>query len=172
MGLEAYFAGDYGRAENHFEQSRRLSPDHPGIPMVLAQIFASAGQIERAVRVVDEQASPPESHPLATLTHVFKHALCGDAAAADALATDAWAEKVWSDYQYTHIMAQAQAVLGRNDEALRWLRRATERGFIHYPFLAERDPLLGRVRGDERLAALLDTVRVRWERLEHDVTAS
>ncbi len=139
--------------------------------MVLAQVLASAGQVDRAVRVVEEQAAPPESHPLATLTHIFKHALLGDAAAADALATDAWAETVWSDVQYTHVMAQAQAVLGRNDEALRWLRRANERCFIHDPFLAERDPLLGRLRGDERFATLLADVRVRWERLEHDVAA-
>jgi hypothetical protein len=91
------------------------------------------------------------------------------AVAADALATEAWAEKVWSDSQYTHLMAQAQAILGRRDQALRWLRRATERGLIHYPFLAERDPLLANLRGDHRFAELLESVRARWERFERDV---
>jgi eukaryotic-like serine/threonine-protein kinase len=172
MAFDAYFAGDYERVESLCEQSRRLSPDHPGIPMVLAQTLASAGQIERAVRVVEEQAAPPEAHPLAALTHILRHALLGEAASADALATEAWAEKVWSDFQYTHLMAQAQAILGRRDEALRWLTRATERGLIHHPFLAERDPLLASLRGDPRFADLLESVRTRWERFERDVAAS
>jgi TolB-like protein len=172
MAFDAFFACDYGRVESLCEQGRQLSPDHPGIPMVLAQTLASAGQIERALRVVEEQAAPPEAHPLAALTHILRHALRGEGALADALATEAWEEKVWSDFQYTHLMAQAQAILGRRDQALRWLRRSTERGLIHYPFLAERDPLLANLRGDPRFAELLESVRVRWERFERDVDTS
>jgi hypothetical protein len=78
---------------------------------------------------------------------------------------------VWSDFQYTHLMAQAQAILGRRDQALRWLRRATERGLINYPFLAERDPLLANLRGVSGFAELLESVRARWERFERDVAA-
>ena len=169
MAFDAYFHGDYERVESLCEQARRISPDHPGIPMVLAQTLASAGQIERAVRVVEAQTPPPEAHPLAALTHILRHALRGDAASADALATESWEEKVWSDFQYTHLMAQAQAILGRRDQALRWLRRSTERGLLHYPFLAERDPLLANLRGDPRFAELLESVRRRWERFERDV---
>ena len=171
FAFEAYFSGDLAAAEGYTEQARRLSPDHPGIPMVMAQVLASAGQIDRAVRYVDEHAAPAGTHPLSTLTHVFKHALRGEAAAADALTTDALAEAIWSDFQYTHVMAQAQAVLGRKDEALRWLRRTTERGFIHHPFLAERDPLLASLHGDPRFTELMAGVRARWERFEDEVDA-
>ena len=66
-------------------------------------------------------------------------------------------------------MAQAQAVLGRNDEALRWLQQATDRGFIHHPFLSERDPLIRSLRGGQRFTELMETVRVRWERFEDEV---
>jgi hypothetical protein len=171
LALDAYFSGDYVQAERWAEDGGRLSPDHPGVPMVLAQVLASSGQIERALRVVDERTAPPGSHPLATLTRLFGHALRGEAAAADALVTEAWTETIWSDFQYAHMMAQAQALLGRRDEALRWLRRATDRGMIHYPFFAERDPLLANLRGDPRFAALLESVRARWERLEREVGA-
>ena len=81
----------------------------------------------------------------------------------------AWAETIWSDFQYTHIMAQAQAVLGRNDEALRWRQRATDGGLIHHPFLSERDPLLRSLRGDHRFTELMEAVRARWERFEDEV---
>ncbi len=40
-------------------------------------------------------------------------ALAGEAAAADALMSADLESKLWSDFQYTHVMAQAQAALGR-----------------------------------------------------------
>jgi TolB-like protein/Flp pilus assembly protein TadD len=166
---DAYFAGAFGLAEEYVERARRLSPDHPGTPMVMAQVLASAGQADRAARYVEEHAPAAGAHPLTTLAHILKHALRGESAAADALATEAWAEAIWSDFQYTHIMAQAQAVLGRNDEALRWLKQATDRGLIHHPFLSGRDSLLRSLHGDPRFEALMEGVRVRWERFEQDV---
>ena len=94
--------------------------------------------------------------------------MLGEAAEADALTNDAWAGKIWGDFQYTHVMAQAQAVLGRTDEAVRWLERATERGFLDAPFL-EIDPLLDRIREDPRCVALMRRVRATWERFEETV---
>ena len=59
--------------------------------------------------------------------------------------------------------ADAYALIGRPDDALRWLRFAIDRGFINYPFLVEHDPFLGDVRRDERFRALVEPVRPRWE---------
>jgi hypothetical protein len=92
--------------------------------------------------------------------------MLGQAAEADALTNDAWAAKIWSDFQYTHVMAQAQAVLGRRDEALRWLERAKDRGFLDAPFLEEVDPLLERLRGEPKFGELMRRVRQDWERFE------
>jgi tetratricopeptide (TPR) repeat protein len=162
LGFDAYFSGEFARAVAFYEQARQLSPDHPGASMVLAQVFGSTGDLERMASEVDQHLPDPGSHPLATLTHIFKHALLGNADAVDTLATDEWADKIWSDFQYTHVMAQAQAALGRKTEALRWLERCTQRGLIHYPFLAERDPLLRNLRGDAAFAAILEGVRRQW----------
>jgi TolB-like protein len=172
LGFEAYFAGDYAEAERQYEKARQLSPDHPGIVMVLAQTFASAGQIERMARCVDDVAPDPHAHPLHTLSHIFKHALVGQPAAADALMSADLESKLWSDFQYTHVMAQAQAALGRPREAVRWLTRSTERGLLNYPFLSRRDPLIGRIRGNPDLESLLERVRRSWETFESRVTAS
>ena len=171
LGFEAYFAGDYAGAERHYEKARQLSPDHPGIVMVLAQTFASAGQIERMVQWVDESAPDPRAHPLHTLSHIFKHAVINDVAAADALMSADLESKLWSDFQYTHVMAQAQAALGRPKEAVRWLRRSTERGLLNYPFLSMRDPLIARIRGNEELESLLERVELSWETFETRVGA-
>ena len=171
LGFEAYFAGDHAEAEPHYEKARQLSPDHPGIVMVLAQTFASAGQIERMVRWVDDSAPDPHAHPLHTLSHLFKHALVGEAAAAEALTSADLESQLLSDFQYTHVMAQAQAALGRPKEAVRWLTRSTERGLLNYPFLSRRDPLIGRIRGNQDLESLLERVRRAWETFEARVAA-
>jgi len=172
LGFERYFAGDFAGALQHYERAYQLSPDHPGLIMGIGQAFGSAGEIERMVRWVDEKAPDPQAHPLFTLSHVFKHALVGDVDAADALLSPDLESKLWSDFQYTHVMAQAQAALGRPKEAVRWLAQSTERGLLNYPFLASRDPLIARIRGDEELESLLDRVRTAWETFEARVGPS
>jgi hypothetical protein len=139
--------------------------------MVMAQTFASAGQIERMVKWVDDNAPDPHAHPLHALSHIFKHALVGDSAAADALTSADFESKLWSDFQYTHVMAQAQAALNRPAEAVRWLTRSTERGLLNYPFLSTRDPLIARIRGDAALESLLERVRLTWETFEARVAS-
>jgi TolB-like protein len=172
FGFDGYFSGDLARAEAFYKKGQELSPDHPGVVMTLVQTYGAAGDLERAKRVAEENLPDPKAHPLATLTHVLKHALLGEREAAEALVSDEWAEKLWSDFQYTHVMAQAQALLGKNAEALRWLERATQRGFIHYPFLSERDSLLRNLHGDSGFTALLERVRVQWEGFEAAVGAT
>ncbi len=171
LGFVEYVEGRYDRAIEPYEKALALAPEHPGWPMLLAQVLASAGAVERAVATID-QGLAPDRHPLARLGHVFKHALRGDAAAADELTTTEMTDIVWLDLQYAQIMAQAQSLLDRTDEGLRWLERAVERGFTHYPFLSERDPLLANLRADPRFSELMDRLRPRWERFEADVGAA
>jgi hypothetical protein len=61
------------------------------------------------------------------------------------------------------IVGEANALIGRTDEAIRWTRTAVGRGFINYPFLAQHSEFLKPVRGDPRFQQLLGEVRPRWE---------
>jgi pentatricopeptide repeat protein len=70
------------------------------------------------------------------------------------------------DMQTAWIVASGYAKLGIVDEAVAWLREAMNRGFIHYPFLAEYEPFLARVRSDPRVQEVLSEVRRRWEAFE------
>jgi hypothetical protein len=67
---------------------------------------------------------------------------------------------------FPRLLAQGFALAGMREPALRWLRTATERGFINHPFLARHDPSFKWLRSDARFKELLDIVRVRWERFE------
>lgn len=169
LGFDAHLACEWSRAEAFYDKGRQLTPEHPAGACVLAQVAASTGDLERMARIVDELGHDPASHPLAALTHIFKHSLLGEADAADRLATAAWEASIWNDFQYTWIMAQAQVALGRKEAALRWLERATESGFIHHPFLHDGDPLLCSLRGDPGFEALMARVERRWRSVEQEI---
>ena len=62
--------------------------------------------------------------------------------------------------------APGYALVGRRDDALRWLREAVERGFINHPFLARLDPFLESIRGDAEYKALMQQVQRRWQAFE------
>jgi hypothetical protein len=60
-------------------------------------------------------------------------------------------------------MAEGFMMIGLKEEALRWLRRAIDHGFINYPLLTEHDPFLADLRDDRRFIAMMEEVKPRWE---------
>ena len=60
----------------------------------------------------------------------------------------------WVEY-LALFLAGGYALIGRRDEALRWLKEAVRLGFINYPFFT-RAPFLESLRGDAEFQALLD----------------
>ena len=70
-------------------------------------------------------------------------------------------------------MACIHAVLGRTDEALRWLSDAAHNGFPCYIFF-ERDPLLESIRSDTRFDGLMRALRaeVATYRRQYDILQS
>jgi predicted Zn-dependent protease len=64
---------------------------------------------------------------------------------------------------YPRMLAQAYALAGNNEKALEWLSLAVSRGFINFPYLNEHDPLLTRLKGDQRYEDLLARVEQRWK---------
>ena len=64
-------------------------------------------------------------------------------------------------------MADCYALLDQKVEALDWLEHASlNRGFINYPLLAEKDPWLANLRGEERFQKLMEQVKYEWEHFE------
>lgn len=64
---------------------------------------------------------------------------------------------------FARFLAQGFAFAGEREAALQWLRTATERGFINYPYLARHDPAFKALRADPRFKELLRAVRKRWQ---------
>jgi eukaryotic-like serine/threonine-protein kinase len=60
-------------------------------------------------------------------------------------------------------LADGYALIGRRDDAVRWLGRAVDQGFINYPILSKLDPLLESIRGDAEFQTLMEQVQRRWQ---------
>jgi DNA-binding winged helix-turn-helix (wHTH) protein/TolB-like protein/Flp pilus assembly protein TadD len=66
------------------------------------------------------------------------------------------------DPEATYKIAQAYAVLGDKESALRMLRYSIENGFFSYPYF-QTDPLLDSLRQEPQFAELMNTARNRYE---------
>lgn len=164
-GYRFYLMGDYEAALPFFRKAYLFTPNHPAWSMMIAVTGGSQGRITETVAEIEAKTAPPTDSSLARLTHVIKHALLGEGAAVDDLINDEFTAKMWPDLQYSFIMAEAMALLDRPEEAMKWLTRSVDRGFIHYPFLAEVDPLLANLRGTPPFVALMAQVREQWDNL-------
>ena len=66
------------------------------------------------------------------------------------------------DPEGTYKIAEAYAVLGDRESALRMIRFSIEHGFFPWPYF-KSDPLLANLRGETQLAVLMETARRRHE---------
>lgn len=71
-------------------------------------------------------------------------------------------ERGVGDAEGIYKVAQAYAVLGDRQSALRMLRYSIEKGFFCYPYFTE-DPLLEHIRGESEFATLMEIARTRHE---------
>jgi hypothetical protein len=71
----------------------------------------------------------------------------------------------WMEYLAWY-PADGYTLIGRRDDALRWLREAMDRGFTNYPMLSTHDAFLEPLHGDDGFEALMEQVRRRWEAID------
>jgi hypothetical protein len=70
------------------------------------------------------------------------------------------------DNEFSWQVAAAFASVGDVDEALYWLSRAIEMGFINHRFFAEVDPFLANLRGNPRFEELMEQAREKQREVE------
>ena len=92
-----------------------------------------------------------------------ERALAGDGAGA--LAHGAALDGALRNEFAAIMMAEASALIGRRDDAVRWVRTAIQFGFVNYPFLSEHSTYLAPLRADPEFLDLIGGVKIRWQGL-------
>jgi len=146
-------------ARRAIELSAASSPLH----IYAAWSLAAAGLAAEATSILQQVASDLEGSVNGEWAHFCRHALSGNEDDALTHLTPALEEAASRVEFFALIVGEANALIGRTDDAIRWTRIAVGRGFINYPFLAQHSEFLNPVRADPRFQQLLGEVRPRWE---------
>jgi len=67
-----------------------------------------------------------------------------------------------TSHHYTYDLARIYALDGKNEEALKWLRKTVNEGFPCYPLFA-RDSFLDPIRKDPAFIQFMTEMKTRWE---------
>ncbi len=162
-GLLAMMSGEYAAALEPFEKALHDEPGNPMLRLMYGVLLAQNLRDADACAVLAKLEQEIPGIFFSQLGQVLRHALRGDKVAALAVVTPELNASAASDPQYAWHMAQAYAVMGEQEEGVRWLGTAVSNGFINYPVMAEQDPLLASLRGEPAFLTLMAEVRARWQ---------
>jgi non-specific serine/threonine protein kinase len=159
----AAMEGRFKEAIEAFAPQYAGNLDNPGVRLAYGQTLALGGRVDEALPIFDALVRDLPDSPFAQLAAFYACAFRGDREAARASVTPQVQAVLGSDPQYSWFLAECYAVIDDRHCALEWLDRAASRGFINYPLLAERDPLLESLRGEPAFQELIAGVKRQWE---------
>jgi non-specific serine/threonine protein kinase len=165
-GYASLIEGDFAAAIEPYRQMFDMDRGNPMARLFYVWVLALNARGEEIESLAETIPLEVRETMPARLTSFFAHALAGDRDKAMAMLTPEINAAANANDMFPRFLAQGYALAGMPDPAIDWLGIAVDRGFINYPFLAQYDPFLKRLRGDDRFKALLATVRKRWEAFE------
>jgi TolB-like protein len=149
-----------------FRKSQEMNPDLPHTSYFIAHAMAASGEIDGALKVLDEAIESGIPDPVGTLAVFLRHVLSYDEEGALSSLDDEARRYAWGDPDYSYLMPGYFALISRNEDALEWLQHAVDRDYINYPYLAETGPFLENLRSDPRFQEMLEEIRIKWEGFE------
>jgi len=162
----AFYEGDFEDSVEGYRVEWELDPESPYTRWAYGTNLAWAGHTDQACEILTSiLTDSPDTRP-APFARFFLAALKGERGAAIAAMTPEFEASGKRDMQNAMMIASGYAMLTMVDEAASWLRQAMSRGFINYPFLAEYEPFLARIRSDPRVQEVLSEAKERWEAFE------
>jgi serine/threonine protein kinase/tetratricopeptide (TPR) repeat protein len=163
-GQVRWFAGDLPAAIGDFHRGVALGNDTPMCHCSLAAALMIDGKDDEAGVIFTDllRRFPDDAY-----VHVWRLvwlARKGDVESVRAGFTKEVMALAQVDEGCTYMAAAAYAIVGDKEEALRWFKHMIlDRGFVAWPYFAERDPFLASLRGDAGYESLLGEMKNRWQ---------
>jgi serine/threonine-protein kinase len=126
-----------------------------------AHAFFYLNQPERAISMLTKWHTPTVNGRRADAGRACFLAALGRKAEAQELLTTI-TSTTYKDHHLAYSIGAALAQLGNMPEAIRWLRKAVDEGFVCYPWYA-RDPMLKPLSGDAEFQRMMQQMRATWE---------
>jgi TolB-like protein/Flp pilus assembly protein TadD len=158
--------GNYDSALVKAVEMHTVSGDNPVADLWLGVCLVYAGRSDEAAAPLDRAAAAGVGIFSATATCV-RAMVSGDGEAVRAVLADPGTrEALEMTTELSWVVAAASATFGDLDEALYWLSRAIDMGFINHRFFAEVDPFLAKLRGNPRFEELMERAREKQREIE------
>jgi non-specific serine/threonine protein kinase len=161
-----FYDGRYDLALLPWQRWYEESPENPAALFYYALARASLGQMNEALSAIASGASAIPDDALSHMARMLRYAILRDRERVFQEMTPNFQKTYKRDAAWAHHLAGIFALLGEKTQALDWLENAVNRGFINYPLLAEKDPLLANIRGEPRFQKLMERVKYEWEDFE------
>ena len=161
-GVVALLNGEYAQASSLLEEAEHLN-GKPLFDAYLAQAHYYQGRAAHAEGLLDElrRSSSASAVARAQATLASFLAARGSRTQAEELLRAVLAG-AYMDHHVAYSVGAAYAQLGQRDEALVWLRKASDTGFPCFPWYA-RDPLLHPLGGDPEFQRFMAVLQKSWE---------
>jgi non-specific serine/threonine protein kinase len=176
LGFSLWAAGNLDHALAAFFRHHTLEPESI-IPRTFAVfILIWKSEYQQAFDLIDDITGQTYSDTMnrnfSEFLRFSEFAVRKERTRATATLSESVRHYLWVDPELPWLMAGLYSVMDSKDEALRWLERAVDRGWINYPLFAEQDPLLENIRGDERFKELMSQIKPKWESFEVGIDLS
>ncbi|MGD2120953.1 MAG: protein kinase [Gemmatimonadota bacterium] len=158
--------GDFESALAKIVRMHTISGGNPVANLWLGVGLLYAGRAEEAVGPLDQAAGAGVGIFSAAAT-CLRAMVSGDRETIrGVLADPGTREALEMATELTWMAAAASARVGDLEEALHWLSRAIDMGFINHRFFAETDPYLSKLQGDSGFEALMERAREKQREIE------
>ncbi len=161
-----YMGGDFEAALGPIQKFYSMEPDAPFPIFIYSSFLTRVDRSEEAYTLIDALYEKAPLNSFAILGMLRKHALEQESDRVRKLVTPEFAKAARWDEQFSWEVAASYALIKEDDEGMRWLENAVNRGFINYPFLGEYDPFLENLRGKPPFKKLMDRVKHEWDNFE------
>jgi len=165
-GWLCFYDGQYEPAFQEWRRLYEMYPENPYSQFWYSLILAYNKEIDKALSIIDQNAKANPDNVIAKLGLILKYGILKDKDRAFQEMTPDFRKTCQRDPTFSHHLAGIFALLETKEEALDWLESAVNSGFINYPLLAEKDPWLENIRGEERFKKLMERVKYEWENFE------
>jgi len=128
--------------------------------------FVLLNMRDEAARIFEEEGAALGPTPYGSAALFLRCALKQDADGAVGNITPQLQRAAFWTENLALWLADGFALLDHRDEAMHWLRKAVDRGFINYAYLAKLDPMLESLRTDAEFKQLIQQVQQRSQALE------